>query len=60
LVPDFVDHVLDPGAGIPNQVGDGKQDLFVGLAELLDNGSGLPRGAGHDVVTFFAAAGRLF
>jgi hypothetical protein len=58
LVPDLVDHGLDHLAGILNQVDDGKQDLSVGLAELLDNGGRLARSAGHDVVSFLHG-GRL-
>ena len=58
LVSDLVDHGLDHLAGILDQVDDGKQDLSVGLAELLDNGGRLARSAGHDVVSFLHG-GRL-
>ena len=58
LMSDFVDHVLDYLAGILDQVDDGKQDLAVGLAELLDDGGRLARSAGHDVVSFLHG-GRL-
>src|SRR4051812_23467600 len=53
-----MDHVLDYMAGILDEVHDGKQDLAVGLAELLDDGSRLARSAGHDVIRFFHG-GRL-
>lgn len=36
VCPD-IDHVLDHLAGILAQVDDGKQDLPIGLAELLDD-----------------------
>jgi hypothetical protein len=58
LVPDLVDHGLDYLTGILDQVDDGKQDLSVGLAELLDYGGRLARSAGHDVVSFLHG-GRL-
>ena len=38
LVPDLMDHGFYHLAGALDQVDDGKQDLPVGLAELLDNG----------------------
>src|SRR4051794_16895756 len=57
-MPDLVDYVLDYLAGILYQVDDGKQDLAVGLAELLDDGGRLARSAGYDVVSFLHG-GRL-
>src|SRR5215472_7555350 len=54
----LVDHVFHHLAGILDQVDDGKQDLSVGLAELLDNGGRLAGGASHDVVSFLHG-GRL-
>jgi hypothetical protein len=38
LVSDFMDHAFDHMAGILDEVDDGKQDLSIGLAELLDDG----------------------
>ena len=38
LVSEFMDHALDYMAGVLNEVHDGKQDLSVGVAELLDDG----------------------
>jgi hypothetical protein len=58
LVSEFMDHVLDYMAGILDEVHDGKQDLAVGLAELLDDGSRLARSASHDVIRFLHG-GRL-
>src|SRR5581483_4892488 len=58
LVSQFMDHALDDLAGILDEVHDEKQDLSVGLAELLDNGGRLARSAGHDVIRFLHG-GRL-
>ena len=58
LVPELMDHGLDYMAGILDEVHDGKQDLSVGLAELLDDGGRLARSAGHDVISFLHG-GRL-
>lgn len=58
LVSDLVDHGLEYLAGILDQVDDGKQNLSVGLAELLDYGGRLARTACHDVVSFLHG-GRL-
>src|SRR6266550_8901204 len=52
LYADLVNHRFDDVAGALDQVDDGKQDLTVGLAELLNDGGRLARGAGHDVVRF--------
>jgi hypothetical protein len=52
LYADLVNHGFDDVAGALDQVDDGKQDLTVGLAELLNHGGRLARGAGHDVVRF--------
>jgi hypothetical protein len=52
LAPDFVDYGLHHLAGVLNQVNDGEQDLPVGLAELLNDGSRLARSAGHDAMRF--------
>src|SRR3954447_14013365 len=52
LHADLVNHGFDDMAGALDQVDDGKQDLTVGLAELLNDGGRLARGAGHDVVRF--------
>jgi hypothetical protein len=58
LVADFMDDVLDHLAGILDQVDDGKQDLPVALAELLDDGGRLAGSASHNVVSFLHG-GRL-
>ena len=58
LVSQFMDHVFHHMAGILDQVDDGKQDLSVGLAELLDDGGRLARSAGHYVISFLHG-GRL-
>ena len=52
LVADLVDHGFHHLAGAFDQVDDGKQDLSVGLTELLDDGGRLARSAGHDVIRF--------
>src|SRR5262245_57032561 len=54
----LVDHVFHHLAGILDQVDDGKQDLSIGLAELLDNGGRLAGSASHDMVSFLHG-GRL-
>ena len=38
LMANLVDHVFHHLAGILDQVDNGKQDLSIGLAELLDDG----------------------
>src|SRR5215831_429073 len=58
LVTDLVDHLLHDITGILDQADDRKQDLTIGLAELLDDGGRLARCAGHDVVRFLHG-GRL-
>ena len=58
LVSDLMDHVLDNLAGILDQVDDRKQNLSVGLAELLDYGGRFMCGTGHDMVRFLHG-GRL-
>src|SRR5215510_11730324 len=55
---DLMDHVFDYLTGILDQVDDGKQDLSVGLAELLDDGGRLAGSASHDVISFLHG-GRL-
>src|SRR5215831_17930765 len=54
----LVDHMFHHLAGILDQVDDGKQDLSIGLAELLDNGGRLAGSASHDMVSFLHG-GRL-
>src|SRR5262245_8791316 len=54
----LVDHVFHHLAGILDQVDNGKQDLSIGLAELLDDGGRLAGSASHDVVSFLHG-GRL-
>jgi len=58
LQADFVDDTLHHLAGALDHVDDGKQDLSVTSAELLDDGGRLARGAGHDVIRFLHG-GRL-
>src|SRR4051812_30200412 len=57
-MPDLIDDRLHHLAGILNQVDEGKQDLTIGLAELLDDGGRLLRGAGHHMIRFLHG-GRL-
>ncbi len=52
LMANLMNHGLHDLAGALDQVDDGKQDLPVSLAELLDNGGRLARRTGHDVVRF--------
>jgi hypothetical protein len=52
LDSDFVDDGLDYLAGAFHQVQQGKQDLSIGLAELLDDGRRLFGGLRHDLVCF--------
>src|SRR5262245_41991797 len=54
----LVDHMFHHLAGILDQVDDGKQDLSIGLADLLDNGGRLAGSASHDMVSFLHG-GRL-
>src|SRR5262249_23233181 len=54
----LVDHMFHHLAGILDQVDDGKEDLSIGLAELLDNGGRLAGSASHDMVSFLHG-GRL-
>src|SRR4051794_38685055 len=57
-MPDLIDDRLHHLAGILNQADEGKQDLTIGLAELLDDGGRLLRGAGHHTIRFLHG-GRL-
>src|SRR3954449_1748196 len=57
-MPDLIDDRLHHLAGILNQADEGKQDLTIGLAELLDDGGRLWRGAGHHMIRFLHG-GRL-
>jgi hypothetical protein len=52
LYTDLMDDGLDHLAGGLNEVDDGKQNLPVALAELLDDGGTLARSASHNVVRF--------
>src|SRR6266568_8812590 len=47
-----MDHRFHHLAGTFNQVDEGKQNLSVGLAELLDHGGRLACGPSHNVVRF--------
>src|SRR3954471_970781 len=49
-MPDLIDDRLHHLAGILNQADEGKQDLTIGLAELLDDGGRLLRGPGHHMI----------
>ena len=51
---------VDHGAGALDLLDQGKEDLTVALAELLDDGRRLLVGAGYDLIFFFTAVGLLF
>src|SRR5438876_4148397 len=56
----FVDHVLHYLAGAFDEVDEGKQDLSVGLAELLDDCGRFLGGARHNMVRFLHGGWLLF
>src|SRR6202521_5587386 len=56
----FVQHGLYHLAGAFDQIDDGKQDLSVALAELLDDGGRLPGSASHNMVRFLHGGWLLF
>src|ERR1700674_1316919 len=56
----FVQHGLYHLAGAFDQMDDGKQDLSVALAELLDDGGRLPGSASHNMVRFLHGGWLLF
>jgi hypothetical protein len=58
LMADLVDHGFYDLARTLDQIQDGKQDLSVGLAELLNYGGALTGSASNDVV-WFLHGGRL-
>src|ERR1019366_3172503 len=57
---DFVQHGLHHLAGAFDQIHDGKQDLPVALAELLDDDSRFLFGPGHNMVRFLHGGWLLF
>src|SRR6202049_5174621 len=56
----FVQHGLYHLAGAFDQIDDGKQDLSVALAELLDDGGRLAGSASHNMVRFLHGGWLLF
>src|SRR5712691_5234455 len=57
---DLVDHVLYHLAGSLDEIDEGKQDLSVALAELLDDGGRFLGGARHNMVRFLHGGWLLF
>ena len=60
LYLDFVNHVLHDLASAFDEVDQRQQDLFVGLAELLDDGGRFAWGARHNMVGFLHGGWLLF
>src|SRR6266853_4135471 len=56
----FVQHGLYHLAGAFDQMDDGKQDLSVTLAELLDDGGRLAGSASHNMIRFLHGGWLLF